>query len=212
MICINLIKLGLLVCETGIMWNIVDWWKWSDKISLSHFHDCLVVLDAIITHQRNLNFCSLSHLSLWPVFLTLWYCFGFCVIVPLSIYMFTLPLPYLGIASSLPPGFVAGAIVLLIGLLIYCRTPSVEATSDYSPSLIHRPWSSSGLSSSIWIMESAGKLLKDDIYKSERKKDEENCCNCNVTNICVWNKMLWTLLICNVPAVLDIFSFGALLT
>ncbi|XP_062208119.1 protein CLT1, chloroplastic-like isoform X2 [Phragmites australis] len=39
--------------------------------------------------------------------------------VPLSIYAFTLPLPYIGVASSLPPGFVAGAAVLTAGLLVY---------------------------------------------------------------------------------------------
>ncbi|BAD88271.1 hypothetical protein [Oryza sativa Japonica Group] len=32
--------------------------------------------------------------------------------VPLSIYAFTLPLPYIGVASTLPPGFVAGAMFL----------------------------------------------------------------------------------------------------
>ncbi|XP_019434656.1 PREDICTED: protein CLT1, chloroplastic [Lupinus angustifolius] len=44
--------------------------------------------------------------------------------VPISIFMFTLPLPYLGVASSLPTGFLAGAIVLVVGLLIYTWTPS----------------------------------------------------------------------------------------
>ncbi|RZC04287.1 protein CLT1, chloroplastic-like isoform X2 [Glycine soja] len=44
--------------------------------------------------------------------------------VPIAIYVFTLPLPYLGVASSLPTGFVAGAIILIIGLLIYAWTPS----------------------------------------------------------------------------------------
>ncbi|XP_047059349.1 protein CLT1, chloroplastic-like, partial [Lolium rigidum] len=39
--------------------------------------------------------------------------------VPLSIYAFTLPLPYIGVASTLPPGFVAGAVVLIAGLLMY---------------------------------------------------------------------------------------------
>ncbi|WVZ67371.1 hypothetical protein U9M48_016458 [Paspalum notatum var. saurae] len=39
--------------------------------------------------------------------------------VPLSIYAFTLPLPYMGVPSSLPPGFVAGAAVLTAGLLLY---------------------------------------------------------------------------------------------
>lgn len=54
-----------------------------------------------------------------------------CVAVPISIYMFTLPLPYLGVASSLPPGFLAGAIILVVGLLIYAWTPS-NGSSDAS--------------------------------------------------------------------------------
>ncbi|KAK4773564.1 hypothetical protein SAY87_028583 [Trapa incisa] len=44
--------------------------------------------------------------------------------VPISVYMFTLPLPFLGVASSLPQGFVAGAVILVLGLLIYAWTPS----------------------------------------------------------------------------------------
>uniref|UniRef100_A0A6M2EF84 EamA domain-containing protein n=1 Tax=Populus davidiana TaxID=266767 RepID=A0A6M2EF84_9ROSI len=44
--------------------------------------------------------------------------------VPIAVYVFTLPLPYLGVASSLPTGFVAGAVVLVLGLLIYAWTPS----------------------------------------------------------------------------------------
>ncbi|WOL04061.1 protein CLT1, chloroplastic [Canna indica] len=43
--------------------------------------------------------------------------------VPLSIYAFTLPLPYIGAASSLPTGFVSGAAVLVAGLLLYCWCP-----------------------------------------------------------------------------------------
>uniref|UniRef100_N1R4X0 Uncharacterized protein n=1 Tax=Aegilops tauschii TaxID=37682 RepID=N1R4X0_AEGTA len=39
--------------------------------------------------------------------------------IPLSIYAFTLPLPYIGVASTLPPGFVAGAAVLIAGLLMH---------------------------------------------------------------------------------------------
>ncbi|XP_030959373.1 protein CLT1, chloroplastic [Quercus lobata] len=53
--------------------------------------------------------------------------------VPISVYVFTLPLPYLGVASSLPTGFVAGAIILVMGLLIYSWTPSVPTSA--SPSL-----------------------------------------------------------------------------
>ncbi|KAL2322369.1 hypothetical protein Fmac_026748 [Flemingia macrophylla] len=44
--------------------------------------------------------------------------------VPIAIYVFTLPLPYLGVPSSLPAGFLAGAIILITGLLIYAWTPS----------------------------------------------------------------------------------------
>ncbi|XP_021279050.1 protein CLT1, chloroplastic isoform X2 [Herrania umbratica] len=44
--------------------------------------------------------------------------------VPISVYVFTLPLPYLGVASSLPTGFVAGAIILVLGLLVYAWSPS----------------------------------------------------------------------------------------
>ncbi|KAJ4840032.1 hypothetical protein Tsubulata_033348 [Turnera subulata] len=47
--------------------------------------------------------------------------------VPISVYMFTLPLPYLGIASSLPSGFVAGTIILVLGLLIYAWTPQLKS-------------------------------------------------------------------------------------
>jgi len=46
------------------------------------------------------------------------------VAVPISIYVFTMPLPYLGVASSLPTGFMAGAIILILGLFIYAWTPS----------------------------------------------------------------------------------------
>lgn len=49
--------------------------------------------------------------------------------VPISVYIFTLPLPYIGVASSLPRGFVAGAIILIMGLLIYAWTPSLSSTS-----------------------------------------------------------------------------------
>ncbi|XP_076938667.1 protein CLT1, chloroplastic-like [Bidens hawaiensis] len=46
------------------------------------------------------------------------------VSVPISVFVFTLPLPYLGMASSLPSGFIAGAVVLVMGMLIYAWTPS----------------------------------------------------------------------------------------
>lgn len=55
------------------------------------------------------------------------------VAVPIAIYVFTLPLPYIGVASSLPAGFVAGAIILIIGLLIYAWTPSNSSSTASIP-------------------------------------------------------------------------------
>ncbi|RZC77663.1 hypothetical protein C5167_001852 [Papaver somniferum] len=52
--------------------------------------------------------------------------------VPLSVYAFTLPLPYIGVASSLPAGFVMGASVLVVGLLVYTRTPPVRSPTSCS--------------------------------------------------------------------------------
>ncbi|XP_017983859.1 PREDICTED: protein CLT1, chloroplastic isoform X2 [Theobroma cacao] len=49
--------------------------------------------------------------------------------VPISVYVFTLPLPYLGVASSLPTGFVAGAVVLVLGLLVYAWSPSGSSSA-----------------------------------------------------------------------------------
>lgn len=54
--------------------------------------------------------------------------------VPISVYVFTLPLPYLGVASSLPTGFVAGTVILVMGLLIYSWTPTASPTSACSSS------------------------------------------------------------------------------
>ncbi|OIS96480.1 PREDICTED: protein CLT3, chloroplastic-like [Nicotiana attenuata] len=51
-------------------------------------------------------------------------CLASTVSVPISVFLFTLPLPYLGVASSLPPGFIAGAIILVLGMLIYTWRPS----------------------------------------------------------------------------------------
>ncbi|PIN26132.1 hypothetical protein CDL12_01128 [Handroanthus impetiginosus] len=61
-------------------------------------------------------------------------CLASTLSVPISVYLFTLPLPYLGIASSLPPGFIAGAIILVVGLLIYIWKPSRNSSSK--PSLV----------------------------------------------------------------------------
>ncbi|PKU75825.1 protein CLT1, chloroplastic [Dendrobium catenatum] len=54
--------------------------------------------------------------------------------VPLSIYAFTLPLPFIGAPSPLPAGFMLGAAVLVAGLLIYTWTPSpARPTTKLSP-------------------------------------------------------------------------------
>ncbi|MCI03057.1 putative CRT (chloroquine-resistance transporter)-like transporter [Trifolium medium] len=58
-------------------------------------------------------------------------CLATTLAVPISIYVFTLPLPYLGVASSLPAGFLAGAIILIMGLIIYTWIPS-NASSNAS--------------------------------------------------------------------------------
>eukprot|EP00268_Persea_americana_P005785 TRINITY_DN11981_c0_g1_i6.p1 TRINITY_DN11981_c0_g1~~TRINITY_DN11981_c0_g1_i6.p1 ORF type:complete len:299 (+),score=45.57 TRINITY_DN11981_c0_g1_i6:591-1487(+) len=50
--------------------------------------------------------------------------------VPLSVYVFTLPLPYIGIASSLPAGFVMGVTILVIGMLLYTWTPPDGTTTS----------------------------------------------------------------------------------
>ncbi|KAL6564834.1 Protein clt1, chloroplastic [Orobanche minor] len=59
-------------------------------------------------------------------------CLASTLSVPISVYLFTLPLPYLGVASSLPRGFLAGAIILIVGLLVYTWTPSLNSSSDPS--------------------------------------------------------------------------------
>lgn len=48
--------------------------------------------------------------------------------VPLSVFAFTLPLPYIGVPSSLPSGFISGVLVLVSGLLVYAWAPSVKST------------------------------------------------------------------------------------
>ncbi|CAA7044777.1 unnamed protein product [Microthlaspi erraticum] len=56
------------------------------------------------------------------------------VSVPIAVYCFTLPLPYLGVASSLPTGFVAGTVILVLGMLLYAWTPSNPSDSVIIPS------------------------------------------------------------------------------
>ncbi|PSS21610.1 hypothetical protein CEY00_Acc10659 [Actinidia chinensis var. chinensis] len=60
-------------------------------------------------------------------------CLASTVSVPVSVFLFTLPLPYLGVASSLPPGFVAGAVVLLVGMFIYTCTPLLGPSAAPPP-------------------------------------------------------------------------------
>ncbi|XP_071926475.1 protein CLT1, chloroplastic isoform X1 [Coffea arabica] len=55
-------------------------------------------------------------------------CLASTVSVPISVFLFTLPLPYLDAAASLPPGFIAGAITLVAGMFIYCCKPSIRPT------------------------------------------------------------------------------------
>ncbi|EPS58244.1 hypothetical protein M569_16572, partial [Genlisea aurea] len=50
-------------------------------------------------------------------------CLASTISVPVAVYLFTLPLPYLGVSSSLPRGFVAGAAVLAVGILVYVWKP-----------------------------------------------------------------------------------------
>ncbi|KAL0730216.1 hypothetical protein Bca4012_026309 [Brassica carinata] len=56
------------------------------------------------------------------------------VSVPIAVYFFTLPLPYLGVASSLPTGFVAGTVILVLGMLLYAWTPPSHAPDPVIPS------------------------------------------------------------------------------
>ncbi|XP_047313597.1 protein CLT1, chloroplastic-like [Impatiens glandulifera] len=59
-------------------------------------------------------------------------CLASTISVPLSVFLFTLPLPYLGVASTLPSGFLRGAIVLILGMLIYIWTPSSSINKSTS--------------------------------------------------------------------------------
>jgi hypothetical protein len=68
------------------------------------------------------NICSLSLLKHYSAIVS-----SLCVTlsIPLSIWAFTLPWPYLGVPPSLPPGFFLGAAILVAGLAIYSlsKTP-----------------------------------------------------------------------------------------
>ncbi|KAJ4911942.1 CRT (chloroquine-resistance transporter)-like transporter 3 [Raphanus sativus] len=60
------------------------------------------------------------------------------VSVPIAVFLFTLPLPYLGVASSLPKGFMGGTVVLVLGMLVYSWTPQ-EPNPSHSDSVIPSP-------------------------------------------------------------------------
>ncbi|KAG5566340.1 hypothetical protein RHGRI_002067 [Rhododendron griersonianum] len=64
-------------------------------------------------------------------------CLASTVSVPISVFLFTLPLPYLGVASSLPPGFVSGVVVLLLGMLIYVSKPLFRPSVALQPSSVN---------------------------------------------------------------------------
>ncbi|ESQ41186.1 hypothetical protein EUTSA_v10015653mg [Eutrema salsugineum] len=50
-------------------------------------------------------------------------CLASTVSVPIAVFLFTMPLPYLGVASSLPKGFMGGTMILVLGMLLYSWTP-----------------------------------------------------------------------------------------
>ncbi|KAH7292712.1 hypothetical protein KP509_29G082100 [Ceratopteris richardii] len=53
--------------------------------------------------------------------------------VPLSIYMFTLPLPYVGVPASLPPQFIFGTTMLILGLAFYNFSDRLSKKQKGSP-------------------------------------------------------------------------------
>ncbi|XP_042457784.1 protein CLT1, chloroplastic-like [Zingiber officinale] len=84
----------------------------------------LPILFVIVNMAFNISLLHLLKISSAVVS-----CLASTFSVPLSIYVFTLPLPYIGVASSLPSGFIAGAIVLVSGLLLYCWCPPLTTST-----------------------------------------------------------------------------------
>lgn len=80
----------------------------------------------------NMGF-NISMLHLIKISSAVMSCLASTFSVPLSIYAFTLPLPFIGAPSQLPAGFMLGAAVLVAGLLIYSWTPSEKPTSSLLP-------------------------------------------------------------------------------
>lgn len=83
----------------------------------------------------NMGF-NVSLLHLLKVSSAMVSCLASTLSVPLSVYVFTLPLPYLGMGSPLPPGFIAGVVVLITGMLIYTWSwrPTMEPARPTSAS------------------------------------------------------------------------------
>ncbi|KAH9602180.1 hypothetical protein KSS87_018447 [Heliosperma pusillum] len=85
----------------------------------------LPVLFVIVNMGFNISLLHLLKISSAVVS-----CLASTVSVPLSVFVFTLPLPYLGPGTALPPGFVAGVVILVLGLIFYARRPAlVPATA-----------------------------------------------------------------------------------
>nr|DAD42790.1 TPA_asm: hypothetical protein HUJ06_001020 [Nelumbo nucifera] len=78
-------------------------------------------------NKQTLFVSVLSEKKSYCVFVDLWLCLVH-VSLPLSVYVFTLPLPYIGVASTLPQGFVLGVAILVVGMLIYSWSPSLGPT------------------------------------------------------------------------------------
>ncbi|KAJ8446850.1 hypothetical protein Cgig2_016160 [Carnegiea gigantea] len=76
------------------------------------------------------NMCyNVSLLYLLKISSALVTCLASTVTVPLSVFVFTMPLPYLGAGTSLPPGFLAGLVILVLGLLSYAWRPAMVPAS-----------------------------------------------------------------------------------
>ncbi|XP_010419799.1 PREDICTED: protein CLT3, chloroplastic-like [Camelina sativa] len=65
-------------------------------------------------------------------------CLASTISVPIAVLLFTLPLPYLGVASSLPAGFMGGTIILVLGMILYSWTPQ-GANSSHTDTVIPSP-------------------------------------------------------------------------
>lgn len=76
------------------------------------------------------NMCyNVSLLYLVKISSALVSCLASTLTVPLCVFVFTMPLPYLGAGTALPPGFVAGAVILVLGLLCYSWRPTMVPAS-----------------------------------------------------------------------------------